>query len=69
MDWRRLCEIFRFSSFDIFPISSGIEEILFLARDRFFMVLNDPMFDGRLDILLFDKSKFLRFPSTYKQSE
>ena len=64
MDCRRLWEIFKFSSFGMFPISSDMEEILFLARDRFFMALNDPMFDGRLDILLFDKSKFLRFRST-----
>ena len=64
MDWRRFCEALKFSSLDIFPISSGMEVIRFLARLRFFIILKEPMFEGRLVILLLDKSRFLKFPST-----
>ena len=64
MDCRRLWEAFRFSSFDIFPMSSGREGILFLARVKFFIILNEPMLEGRLVILLFERSRFLSLPST-----
>ena len=68
IDWRRFCEALKFSSLDIFPMSSGTEVIRFLARLRFFIILKDPMFDGRLVILLLDKSRFLKFPSTYRHN-
>ena len=45
-------------------MSSGREGILFLARVKFFIILNEPMLEGRLVILLFERSRFLKLPST-----
>ena len=66
IDCSKLNDRFKFSSFDILPISSGIMLILFLDIVKVFIILKLPMFWGSVLILLFDKSKFLKLFSTYK---
>merc|ERR1719290_792965 len=56
------------SNFDNFPMSLGILVSLFLFKIRVFNILNEPIFSGNSDILLFERSSVRRLFTTFTSS-